>query len=502
MRSVKVLPLCAAGFALVAHLLGNPHYGFFRDELYFIMCGFQPALGYVDQPPLAPLLAAGSQHFGHSLFALRSIPALFTAGSIYVTCLTAIELGGGAFAQALAALVAFLCPVLMAFGTKLSPDMVGLLLWPLTALLVLRVLKGGHPSHWLFAGLALGVSFEAKYSVLFFALALLVALLLSQQRRSLLSPWPLGGVIIAMAIALPNLLWQLHFDFPMLELLANGQRDKNLIVSPGGYLAAQLLITNPILAVVWISGLAWLLRNPTTRFLALAFFVLMPEMIVFHGKNYYPASIYPVLIAAGGVAIESWTDRLRVLRPWIAAFATVAGITLVPYVMPILPVGTFVKFNQLVAPILHIETAKTEKHRDGLLPQDWADMHGWPELAAAIARVYASLSPQEAAKALISTQNYGEAAALEFFGKKYGLPPVISGHNQYYLWGTHGNSGQVLIDVHGDCGKSLGLYQSATLAATFSHPYVMPYENQIPILICRGLKHPLADIWTRIKFYR
>ena len=128
------IPILAAVTTFALHAVGNPHYGFFRDELYFIVCGQHPQWGYVDLPPVAPLLAAGSQMFGHSLVLLRMVPAFFAAASVYVTCLLAIELGGGAFGQILAALVAFFIPVLMNFGMKVSPDMVGLWLWPLAAL--------------------------------------------------------------------------------------------------------------------------------------------------------------------------------------------------------------------------------------------------------------------------------------------------------------------------------------------------------------------------------
>ena len=152
-------------------------YGFFRDELYFIACGRHPAFGYVDQPPLVPALAAISQAWGPSLVLLRALAALFAGASLYVTCLLARELGAGAFGQALAALAAFLSPVLMSFGMKLSTDTPGLVLWPLAALLVLRLARGADPRGWLAVGAALGVAAEAKYSVIFFALALLLGLL-------------------------------------------------------------------------------------------------------------------------------------------------------------------------------------------------------------------------------------------------------------------------------------------------------------------------------------
>ncbi|HXO17549.1 MAG TPA: glycosyltransferase family 39 protein, partial [Candidatus Dormibacteraeota bacterium] len=190
------IPAIAALATLIAHLIGNPHYGFFRDELYFIICGFHPAFGYVDQPPVVPLLAAGSQLFGHSLFALRAIPAIFAAAGAYVTCLLAIDLGGGAFAQILAALAFFFASVLMSFGMKVGPDEVGLWLWPLAALYVLRIAKGADPRWWLAAGTAIGVSLESKYSVIFFAIALVAGLALTPQRRVLGSRWFLAGAAV------------------------------------------------------------------------------------------------------------------------------------------------------------------------------------------------------------------------------------------------------------------------------------------------------------------
>jgi 4-amino-4-deoxy-L-arabinose transferase-like glycosyltransferase len=502
MRHAKLIPLCAALSVFIAHLAANPHYGFFRDELYFIVCGFHPAWGYVDQPPLVPLLAAGSQLFGRSLFLARAVAALFAGCSTYVTCLIVIELGGGIFAQIFAALVAFFSPVLMNFGMKISTDSPGLLLWPLAALCVLRVVKGRDPRWWLVAGAALGLAFQAKYSVVFFAAALVVGLLATPERRVLRSWWFVASVALALAIALHNVLWQLRFNLPMLELLKNGQQGgKNVNLNPAEFIFAEFLITNPVLALVWVSGLVWLLRNRSARFFGFTFVALMLEMIALHAKHYYPANVYPILIGAGGVAIEQWTQRARVLRPAIGALATVSGLILAPYALPILPIQTFIPYHQTIAPLLHLETARTERGRVGALPQDWADMQGWPELTRTVAQVYATLSPEEQARAVIFAQNYGEAAALEFFGTDYGLPPVVSGHNQYYLWGTRGRSGDILIDIKGDCGKEYHLYRSATYAATFTHPYMRPFESRLPILICRGINQSFEEFWPRVKFY-
>ncbi len=499
------IPVAAALVTLAVHLAGNPHYGFFRDELYFIVCGFHPAWGYVDQPPVAPLLAAGSQLFGHSLFLLRAVPALFAAAGVYATCLLVIELGGGAFAQILAALATLFANVLMSFGMKVGPDMVGLWLWPLAALYVLRITKGGDPRLWLGAGAAIGVSLESKYSVAFFAAALIAGLALTPQRRVLASRWFAAGVALAVAIALPNFIWQAAHGFPMWELLRNGQNGKNLVASPQLYLFQQLLLTNLFLSPIWIAGLVWLLWNRTARFLGYAYVVLTILMIVLRAKHYYAGDIYPILMAAGGVAIEAGTRRRVWLQGVLVAVAVVAGLFFLPFSLPVLSEPAMLRYTAFVGGALHVQrsTMQTERFRTSALPEDWADMHGWPELAATVARIYHALRPRERAQAAIVASNYGEAAAIDFFGPANGLPPALSGHNNYWLWGPRGYSGNVVIDVNGDCGRDSfpGLFRSARLVTRSDPPWVISYEQNIPIMLCTGIRTPLAQLWPSLKTY-
>ncbi len=486
------------------HLAANPHYGFFRDELYFIICGFHPAWGYVDQPPVVPLLAAASQLFGHSLFALRALPAIFAAAGAYVTCLLAIEMGGGIFAQVLGVLAFLAAGVLESFGAKVGPDMVGLWLWPLAALYVLRIAKGGDARLWLAAGAAIGVSLESKYSALFFAVALVIGLLLTPQRRILATPWLLAGTALALLVALPNFLWQALHGFPMWELLRNGQQGKNVAASPALFLFQQLLLTNLFAWPIWFVGLIALLRDGAARFLGYAYILLIAMMIALHAKHYYPADVYPILMAAGGVAVERWV-RLPALRLAIATVVVAAWVFFAPFSLPVLSEPAMVRYSAFVGQLLHIQRSAmaTEHHRYSVLPEDWADMHGWPELTATVASVYRSLPPAQRAQAVVVASNYGEAAAVDFFGGAYGLPPAISGHNNYWLWGTHGYSGNVIIDVNGDCGATSfpGLFRVARLAARSNPPWVISYEQNIPISVCTGIRMPLSQLWPKLRDY-
>ena len=498
-RKRLILPAAAAAATFIFHLIANPHYGFFRDELYFIICGRHPQWGYVDQPPVVPLLAAGSQIFGVSLVALRTVSALFAAASVFVTCRLVQEFGGGEFAQVLAALCVALAPILANFGMMVAPDSVGLWAWPLTVLYAVRIARGADPRWWLAAGAVAGIAIEGKYSAAFFLIAAAAGLLATRERRILATPWFAGGVIVAIVIALPNALWQAHYGFPMLELLRNGQHGKNVELSPASFVLQQLLITNPVLALVWIAGVVWSLWQTRLCWIGIAYIVLLGIMIALHAKNYYACDVYPVLFALGGLAIETWTTNASLIRGAVLAITSVAGALLAPLVLPVLPLPQFISYYNALSSVLPIKSTVTEHHKQSVLPQTYADMHGWPQLADTVTQIVDSLSPADRQRAVIVAGNYGEASAIQFFGRN--LPPVISGHNQYFLWGTHGASGDVLIDVAGDCGAGMHLFRSSKRAATFSAPYIMPYEDHLRIMLCRGIKEPLAKVWPSVKDY-
>lgn len=487
----------AALITLTLHLLANPHYGFFRDELYFIICGQHPDWGYVDQPPLIPLFAAGSQLFGHSLFLLRAVAALCGAGSVFVTVRIVQQLGGARFAQILGACVAALTPVLIAFAGKVGPDAIELWMWPLAALYVLRLVDGADPRTWLGVGAAFGVAGEGKYSILFFAIALLVGIMLTAQRRIFATPWFLAGMGLAAIIVLPNFIWQWSHGFPMLELLTNGQQGKNLIVSPLEYLVQQVFIVNPLFAPIYIAGIIWSFMQARTRWIGWSWVVLIGLMIVLHGKHYYPGSIYALIAAPAALAIEAWTRRLPVLRQATIALVLIASAWMIPFVEPILSESQFIAYKAAIASVIPMNLA-TERQREPRMISDWADMHGWPELAQAVGQVYDALPREQRAQAVVFASNYGEASAVAFFRPDI---PVISGHNQYWVWGTRGYSGNVIIDLNGDCGADAHLFEHATRAATFANPLGMPYEDGIPVMLCRGIKKPLATIWPAVKKY-
>src|ERR1700730_3668894 len=266
----------------------------------------------------------------------------------------------------------------------------------------------------------------------------------------------------------------------MIELLKNGAAGKNVVVGPVEYLMRQVLLDNPVLAGIWISGLVFSFFRAQTRWVGWTYIVLIAMMIVLQSKDYYPEAIYPLLFATGAVALESWTQGVRSLRPVIASVAFVAGALTVPMSVPVLPEPIFVSY----ARGLHLTALPEENKAIGALPQYYADMHGWPELANEVATLYDSLPPTQRMKTAIFTSNYGEAAAIDFFGSRFGLPPVVCGHNQYDLWGPHGFDGNpaIVVNVDRSHAARLKVFQEIT----FDNPLGMPYENHMPILVVGG----------------
>ncbi len=481
------------------HAIGNPHYGFFRDELYFIVCGRHPALGYVDQPPLTPLLAALSQSFGRSLFLLRLIPALCAGLVVYVSCLFTEELGGGTFAEILTALVVTLAPVLVANEMRLTPDMLEIALWPLAALFIVRIVKGGSPKLWLAVGAAIGIAAWSKYSVAFFAAAVIAGLLLTPQRRLLTSRWFFAGCVLAAAIILPDFVWQAVHRFPMLEVLRNDSGQ--FVVNGPPFLIQQIFIMNPVLSIVWIAGLVALARHPAMRWLAWAYVLLMVAMAALDAKNYYPSAIYPCLIAAGAVAIEAWTHASRRVQAALAAGALAVSIPTVPFVLPVLPLSNYVAYQNAVGRALHVDFGLPDDPRTTVPIQYYADMLGWPQLVAKVAGVYESLPPAQRAQTAIYASNFGEASAIDVYGAAFGLPQAISGNNNFWLWGPHQYTGSTVIEVNADPAKARRFFAHVRVAAVFTSTRAMSYENDVPILVCSGIREPLAQLWPHFKVY-
>jgi hypothetical protein len=494
----------ACGLALLAvaiHLYASSSYGYFRDELYFIVCGEHPDWGYVDQPPLIPLIAAAMHRwFAPSLVMLRLVPALAHAATIALTGETARLLGGGRWSQAVAGLAVLCGGVYLATGTILSTDAVQSLAWLFCSYALIRILRDGDEHWWLALGVVAGVALLTKYMIGFWLLALGVGLVATQPMRVVARPGAYIAAAIAAVIVLPNVLWQAAHGWPFLEIGRVAATGKNLVLSPLEFLRAEIREVNGATVPLWFSGLvafaAWR-RFAALRGFAVAFVVLMAAMFVLHAKPYYPAGAYPLLFAGGAVALEAWVAA-RVARAAYALVIAANGLLVAPFVLPILPVAQFAAYQDW----LGVVPRPQEHELLGRLPEYYADMFGWPELAALVRHAYQSLPPEEQARAVFLGDNYGEAAAVDVLGTPWRVPPAISGNNQYFLWGPRGHDGSVVIRLGRDRDQLLRSYASVEPAGVFDNPWAMPGETGRTVWICRGRNVPLDVAWPSFRRYR
>ncbi|MGO9591971.1 MAG: glycosyltransferase family 39 protein [Candidatus Acidiferrales bacterium] len=492
-----------AAIKLIAQFAGVARYGFFRDELYYMACGQHLAWGYVDQPPLIALVAWFERHaFGNSLVSIRLLPVLTGAVVVFLTGILARELGAKRYGQFLAASAILWAPAYFAFDSFLSMNAFEPLFWPLGAWIVVRIVKGASPKWWLAFGAVAGIGLENKHTMLVFGFALIAGLSLAGQWRLLLSKWVLIGGAIALVLFFPNLLWEARHGWPQIEVVRNAQLYKNIPISPLRFLSDQILFLSPIALPVWAGGLAWLLFAPKGkpfRFLGVAYVIVLAVFIVLDGKSYYLLPAYPILMAAGGVAIEDLVEvkRWRWLRTTLPTLLVIAGLVALPFGVPVLPVGAFLHYSQILP---YANSVKTERDAVGVqLPQLYADMFGWENIADGVAQVYRDLPAADRAGCAILAGNYGEAGAIDYYGPALGLPRAISGHNAYFSWGPRQYTGSCVIIFGERSSDYIRYFRDVQLAATITNAHTMAVESSIKVYVCRQPIAPLSVLWPHFK---
>ena len=514
----SILWLCA-GFAalkLAIQIAGNvlaqhAGYGIFRDELYYLVCGRRLAFGYVDQPPMVALQARVSEMlFGHdTMWSLRLISAIAGAAKVFLTGVLCRALGGGRRAAALAMLGVIAGGVYLGIDGYMSMNSFDPVFWMLCALALVRILQGSSPAEirnwWIVFGVSAGLAFENKDSIAFFLIAMLVALLLTPQRRILASRWFAVAVFLIILVALPNFMWQVHNHFPTLEWLHDVQAsDKDVKLPPGQFFLGQIVTLTPTNLVLWGTGVLWLLFAKTAksyRFLGVFYLVFLALMMALHAKDYYLVPAYPVFFAAGSVALFAWAKRIAWRNTMLGAYAVVllAGVFLfLPFSIPVLPPQQWRAYAQRI----HYMPKDSENHAATPLPQFFIDRFGWDDLAKQVAGIFNALPAEERARTGVLASNYGQAGAIDILGAKYGLPSAISGHQNYWIWGPRGYTGEEMIVINdASLDEMNAVYRSCTVGGVRNNVYSMPWEHGF-LYLCHGRKKTYESDWAELKHYR
>jgi dolichyl-phosphate-mannose-protein mannosyltransferase len=499
--------VCVIGLVnLLFHIYFNNRYGYFRDEFDYMSCGDHLAWGYVDQPPLIPFLIHICRALlGDSLRSIRFIPALASSLLIVQTAAITRLLGGRRYALLLSAVCALIAPQYLSNGSLLGTNCLEPILWMGCAYFAILAIQRKEPRYWLWFGVTAGIGLEEKYSIALFGVGIVVGLLFTEQRRAFLNKWIWLGALAAVLIFLPNVLWNIRYHWPFIQLMRNIRAEgRDIVLGPFSYFFQQTLLLNPLTAPIWITGLLALLfstRLKPYRLLGWCYLVCYAVFFALHGKSYYLAPAYPMLLAAGAVVIESAVDRGRRqwLKPVIAAILLSVGALLAPVVVPVLSPESFLDY----ARHLPFKLPVTEhSHARAALPQWYADQFGWNEIVDETDVAWKRIPPDERHDCGIFAQDYGQAGAIDFLGRRYGMPPALSGHQTWFLWGPRGYSGNCMIVLDDRREVLERLWNRVEYIGTSAdNPYAL--EKQIDVFLCKGAKFgTLDDLWPKVKKWR
>jgi 4-amino-4-deoxy-L-arabinose transferase-like glycosyltransferase len=486
--TVPAATVCAVAAALLTGLSGR--YGYHRDELYFLVAGDHPDWGYVDQPPLTPLITkASSTLFGESPAGLRVAGTLACVLLVLLVTAVARELGGDRRAQTLAAVCAASSTFVLAVGHMVSTATYDLVAWLAISWLFLRLLRSGDPRWWVAVGAAVGIGVQNKYLVAMLVAALLGGLAVAGPRALLRSPWLGVGVAIAVLIAWPNLWWQEQHGWPQLTvaggIVADDGTENRLLFVP-----QQLLFLSPLYVPLCVAGWLRLWRGRAVgwaRAVAWAYPLLCVQVIGTGGKPYYALPLLLVLLAAGCVPGVAWLGRgaRRVRHALLAGSVAVTAAVSLAVGLPVLPPGA-------LGPV-------------GAINPEQGEQVGWPELADAVAAGWQHIPAAERAASVLFAQNYGQAGALVRYGPARGLPAPYSGHMSFADWGPppDTSTGRVLLlQQLGSEGGTEAFFRGCRKVGHVDNGENLANEEQgAAVVLCAGTTRPWSQLWPRLRHF-
>ncbi len=476
----------AASIALL-HLLTNNRYGFHRDEFQFLSDARHLDWGFVPYPPFTAVVERiGLSIFGVSMVGLRLFSVIAQAIAVVVTGLIARELEGGRLTQATAALAVTLSTLPLFEGTEFQYSTFDYLWWVLIAYFVIRLLKTEDPRWWLAIGFFMGLGFETKYTMAFYSCGIMGGLLLTRARRYLMSGWFWAGMALALAIFLPNLIWQFKHDFISLRFLQHIHKRDVAQGRANGFLLDQFWVcTNSFAVPLWIAGLLGYLWNRRYRMLGWMYLIPLALFVVGKGRGYYLAGAYPMLIAMGAAMGERWVKSIsklwrRTVEGVFFAGLAACGLLMIAIVIPLASSG----------PLMNFALKNNGDLREEI---------GWDEMLKTVAAIRDSLPPEQRDNVGIMVRNYGEQGAIEILGPAYQLPPPISGTNSAWLRGYPSPPPTTLIVLGTSRQDADRRYTSCRLAGRNQNSLGIKNEeseDHPDIFVCGPPRLPWPEFWV------
>jgi hypothetical protein len=498
-----VIVLCASAKFAIQILTGS-QYGFFADELYTIALSKHLAFGYVDLPPLVPLLAAFSgRAFGESLTAWHILPALAGSVTLVFVCLMTKEFGGKLFAVALSALGFLIVPAWLIMDSYFSYDAFDQLILAGFLYVLVRFLRSGNRKLWILLGAVAGIACLTKMTLLYLGPGFLAALLLSKYRKDLLTPWPWLGAGLFLVILSPYLVWQVENHWPTLKYWINYGTFRLYPASAQQYAVDLVNEMNPVLLPFFAIGLWRIFRrrgDADYGFLGVMFLTTLALLFFLHAKPWMLAEFYLALIAAGAVGVEEMaTGRSwgKILKPSVVTAMLAGGIFVAPISLPILPIDSLPAFFDHFGFLYY--QSKLFSVVSSSYPINLGLRIGWEDLVRDVAAVYNELPSEDRKVAGIYTSWYGPASAIDYFGPRYGLPHAVSGNLTYYLWGP-GYSWDVMIILTAGSNTLGPFFEACEKKTSVVNEFTISI-NQLNIYVCRKPKLPPEEIWRHMEAF-
>lgn len=505
-RPLPALIIALSLINLIVHLVttGFFSYGIFRDELYYLACTNRLDLGYVDHPPFSIyFLSVWKWLFGDSMFSIRLIPAIISSLTLFMLGIFTKRLGGGRAAISIAMLSYMFTPIFLGMNTIFSMNTFDFLFWITSAYFLLRIVQENNPKLWLWLGVVIGIGILNKTSMLWLSSGVFLALIFTPLRKDLKTKYPYIAALIALIIFSPFIIWNITHDFAHLEFMRNAASRKYGGLTPISFILDQLLIMNPLAIFIWLPGFYFFFFNEDGKKLKAVLFIWIATFLILfingHSKGEYIAAAYQILFAGGAVMIEKWSFRMTWLKYSLAIPVIIAGLMISPFARPTLSLEQFLKYQSALG--LEPQSNEGQELNRGI-PQFYADMHGWEELAKNVSKVYQSLSLEEQKRTLVYCSNYGKASAIEYFSKNYPLPTVICPHNSYwYWWPKPTDDYSTLIIIGGRIEDHMYSLKEVEAVEVHQTKYAMPYENNLTIFIGRGFKRSSEEIRLSDKLF-
>lgn len=477
-------------------------YGIFRDELYYIACANRPAFGYADHPPLSIwILAVWKFFLGDSLVIIRILPAIISSAAIFLIGLFTFRLGGGKGAVIISMLTFMFSPIFLGMTTIYSMNVFDFFFWILSAYIFLRLLQSDEDNLWYVLGIVIGLGLLNKTSMLWFSAGVIVGTILTPLREDLKTIHPYMAALIALVIFSPYIIWNLTHDWAHLEFMRNAATRKYGGLTPVSFILDMILILNPLSFLIWIPGLIFYFFNKNVkRFRPLGYIWLTTFAMLFinwHSKGEYIAPAFQILFAGGAVQIVIWNQRIKRLKYALAIPVVVLGIFLAPLARPLLSAEDFLVYQSALV----LQPPNNEGNQLAELPQFYADMFGWEDLAQNVSKVYQSLPDEEKKRTIVYCSNYGKAGAIEYYSKKYPLPKVVCPHNSYWYWWPVRRNEVTVIIIGGEREDHIDSLKECELAGIHKTKYAMPYENNLKIFIGRGLTRSFKQLRLENKIF-